>query len=449
MAAKPMSSARVHPPRRLHRARRPGFLKTVLDNGLTVVLKEQHHAPVVTFWVWYRVGSRDEPTGLTGISHWVEHMLFKGTPTYPKGTLDRLISREGGAWNGMTWLDFTAYLETLPADRWTLAPEIEADRMTKALFHPREVEAERTVILSERHGAENNPLFLLAEQVQALAFQAHPYGHEVIGWPGDLQTITREDLYRHYRTYYAPNNAIAVAVGHFRIPEALRAIERAFGRIRPVPQIPRLQVTEPPQRGERRVVVEGEGNTAYVEIAHRVPEATHPDFTALVVLNAVLTGSGSLSFSGGTSNKTSRLYRALVDTRIAADVEGTLIPTQEPFLYRLTATLQPGRRPEEAEAVIQAEIERLQTEPIRPEEFEKALKQARADFAYSSESVTNQGFWYGWSEIFADYTWFETYLERLAQVTPEDVQRVARTYLVRTNRTVGWYVPARRDGAAP
>jgi zinc protease len=163
-----------------------------------------------------------------------------------------------------------------------------------------------------------------------------------------------------------------------------------------------------------------------------------------VVLNAVFTGTGSLSFSGGTSNKTSRLYRALVERGIAADIEGSLIPTVEPFLYRLTATLQPGRHPQEAEAVIDAEIDRLQTEPLRPEEFEKALKQARADFAYSSESVTNQGFWYGWSEIFADYTWFEGYLDRLKQVTPEDVQRVARAYLVRSRRTVGWYLPTRR-----
>ncbi|MFN3929078.1 MAG: M16 family metallopeptidase, partial [Thermoflexus sp.] len=304
-----------------------------------------------------------------------------------------------------------------------------------------EVEAERTVILSERHGAENSPLFLLGEQVQALAFQAHPYGHEVIGWPGDLQTMTREDLYRHYRTYYAPNNAIAVAVGDFRISEALQVIERAFGRIRPVSEIPRLRVVEPPQRGERRVVVEGEGNTVYLEIAYRVPEATHPDFLPLVILNAVLAGSGSLSFSGATSNKTSRLYRALVESQIAADIGSSLTPTMEPFIYTLTVTLQPGRRPEEAEAVIDAEIQRLQSEFIRAEEFEKALKQARADFAYSSESVTNQGFWYGWSEIFADYTWFESYLERLAQVTPDDVQRVARTYLTRTNRTVGWYLP--------
>ncbi len=422
MARRSISGTR----RRFRPVRRDGFMKTVLDNGLTVVLKEQHHAPVVTFWVWYRVGSRDEPTGLTGISHWVEHMLFKGTPAYPKGTLDRLISREGGAWNGMTWLDFTTYFETLPSDRWMIAPEIEA---------------ERTVILAERHGAENHPLFLLSEQVQAMAFQAHPYGHEVIGWPGDLQTMTREDLYRHYRTYYAPNNAIAVAVGDFRIPEALRTIERAFGRIRPAPEIPRLRVVEPPQKGERRVIIEGEGNTAYLEIAFHVPEATHPDFMPLVVLNAVLAGSGSLSFSGGTSNKTSRLYRALVETQIAADVGSSLIPTVEPFLYSLTTTMQPGRYPEEAEAIIDAEIQRLQSELIRPEEFEKALKQARADFAYSSESVTNQGFWYGWSEIFADYTWFETYLERLAQVTPEDVQRVARTYLTRANRTVGWYLP--------
>ena len=191
----------------------PGITKRVLDNGLTVLIREMHHAPVASLWLWFRVGSRNEIPGITGISHWVEHMMFKGTPNMPKGEMDRLISREGGYNNAMTWIDWTTYYETLPAKRIDLALEIEADRMNNALFAPQEVKAERKVIISERQGAENEPGFRLAEAVQAAAFRVHPYHHMVIGDMCDLTTLTRDDLYNHYRRYYAPNNAILVLAG--------------------------------------------------------------------------------------------------------------------------------------------------------------------------------------------------------------------------------------------
>jgi zinc protease len=207
------------------------IFKMVLDNGLTVVLREMHHAPVASFWIWYRVGSRNEGPGATGISHWVEHMLFKGTPTFPRGEFDKAIAREGGVFNGMTWIDFTTYFETLPADRIDLALRVEADRMVNAVFDPAEVEVERTVVISERQGSENNPEFLLGEALQAAAFQAHPYHHSVIGWQADLKTMTRDQLYSHYRSYYAPENAVVAVAGDFDREVMLARINELFGGI--------------------------------------------------------------------------------------------------------------------------------------------------------------------------------------------------------------------------
>ncbi len=436
------ASRKKSPTRRPKILARNGTLKAVLDNGLTVIVREMHHAPVATFWCWYKVGSRLERAGITGISHWVEHMLFKGTPQFPKRELDRLISREGGTWNGFTWLDFTTYFETLPADRFDLAFRIESDRMVNAVFDPKEVESERTVIISERQGNENSPTFLLAEEVQAAAFRVHGYHHEVIGDLCDLQTMTRDQLFQHYKTYYAPNNAVAVAVGDFKADDMLKKIQAAFGKSKPGPPPTMIRREEPPQKGERRVIVEGPETTAYLEVAYRAPNAVHPDFPALVVLDAILTGASSLAlFGGGTTNASSRLYKALVNTELAADVSGGLGTTVDPFLYSISATVRTGHTPAEVEAALDAELARAVSELVTEGEVAKAIKQAKAQFAYGSESVTNQGFWYGFSEVFADYTWFESYLDRLAAVTVDDVQRVAKTYLTRSNRTVGWYVP--------
>ena len=416
--------------------------KLTLPNGMLVLLKEIHTSPIISHWIWYRVGSRDEVPGMTGASHWVEHMLFKGTPQFPKRELDRMISREGGMWNGFTWLDFTTYFETLPADRFDLAFAIESNRMAHAVFDPKEVASERTVIISERQGNENSPQFLLAEEVQAAAFRVHGYHHEVIGDLCDLQTMTREQLFNHYRSYYAPNNAVAVAVGDFKTADVLGKIQKAFGKTRPGPELPNIHREEPPQRGERRVTVEGPETTAYIEVAYRAPRATEADFPALVVLDAILAGASGLSlFGGGGTNASSRLYKALVDTELAIDVSGGLATTVDPYLYSLSATVRTGHTPAEVEAALDAELARAIHEPVSQLEVAKAIKQAKAQFAYGSESVTNQGFWYGFSEVFADYTWFESYLDRLAAVTVDDVQRVAQAYLTKGNRTVGWYVP--------
>lgn len=416
--------------------------KVVLANGLTVVLREMRHAPVASFWVWYRVGSRNEHAGITGISHWVEHMLFKGTPTYPQGEFDKAVAREGGMFNGMTWVDFTTYFETLPADRIDLALRAEADRMVNAAFDPAETELERTVIISERQGSENSPGFLLGEALQAAAFQAHPYHHSVIGWQCDLETMTRDQLYQHYRTYYAPNNAIVAVAGDFDSDVLLTRIEALFGAVPSGPALPSFTAKEPLQRGERRVTVEGPGATAYLEVAYRASQASHPDYYALVALDTILGGAKGMSlWGGGTANRSSRLYKALVETELASDAGSTFSSTIDPYLFSFSATVRQGRTLPEVEAALLAEVQRVIDEPISEAELHKALKQTRAQFAYSSESVTDQGYWLGFSEVIADVGWFEGFMARLAEVTVADVQRVAQTYLRPSQRTVGWYVP--------
>ncbi|MEZ4834464.1 MAG: pitrilysin family protein [Caldilineaceae bacterium] len=172
----------------------PPLTKATLANGMQVILQESHVSPVASFWVYYRVGSRNERPGLTGISHWVEHMLFKGTERYPQGEFDKAVARAGGSFNGMTWQDWTTYFETFPADRIELALDVESDRMVNAIFDPEETESERTVIISEREGHENSYRWLLSQEVQSAAYQAHSYQHPVIGWKEDLLTITRGSL---------------------------------------------------------------------------------------------------------------------------------------------------------------------------------------------------------------------------------------------------------------
>jgi zinc protease len=423
-----------------------GISRSVLDNGLTVLIREMHHAPVASLWLWFRVGSRNEIPGMTGITHWVEHMMFKGTSRVPKGELDRLISREGGYNNAMTWMDWTVYYATLPSSRIDLALEIEADRMENALLEDQEVEAERTVIMAERQGAENQPGFRLSEAVQAMAFRIHPYHHMVIGDMCDLKTITRDDLYNHYRRYYAPNNAILVISGDVNPDRTRQQIQKMFSGLTAGQPVPPIKREEPAQTGERRIMVEGEGTTSYVELAFHAPRATGPDFFPLLATNAILAGIGRLSpFGSGSANRSSRLYKALVETELASSVSGDLPITLDPFLYTLSAMVRSGSTPQEVESAIWTQLEDVVNHLAKPDELNKALKQAKAHFAYSSESVTRQALWLGFSEILGDHTWFLSFIDQLNQVTRQDVQRVASHYLNRRNCTIGWYVPNQNE----
>ncbi len=417
--------------------------KKVLQNGLTIVLKEMHHAPVTCFMVWYRVGSRNEIPGMTGIAHWVEHMMFKGTPTFPDGTLDRLISREGGQWNAFTWVDFTAYYETMPSHKIGLALQLEADRMCNTIIDVDEVEAERAVIIAERQMYENDPRFELNEELTSIAFRVHPYHHEVIGDMADLQTMSRDDLFAFYQRHYVPNNAIIIAVGDFTTDDMLAKIEDLYGDIAAGEPVTAVSRTEPAQKGERRFVLAGQGDTTYLTFAYRAPAATDADFFPMVLLNAALAGGGSLGmFGGGGSNKSSRLYKALVKTGLAAAVFGGLTPTVDPYLYTIQAVVQAEQPVADVEIALQAEIDRLAKEPITQTELDKALKRAKAEFVLAGESITGQAQLLGMCEVVVgDYRWYETVLEQLAQVSLADIERVRELYLGERSRIVATYVP--------
>lgn len=417
--------------------------RLTLPNGLLVLLKEIHTAPIISQWIWYRVGSRDEYPGITGISHWVEHMQFKGTPQFPSGVLDRAISRDGGFWNAFTFLDWTTYVETLPAGRIDLALRLEADRMTTSLFDAQEVESERTVIISERQGSENEPQFRLGEEVQAAAFRVHSYHHEIIGDMADLQAIRRADLYDHYRTYYVPSNAVLALAGDFQTDAMLERIRELYELI-PAGKLPPRRIRpEPPLSGERRVTVEGPEDTTYIQMAYRTPGAAHPDFIPLMVFDSLVAGPGNLNlFGDGISNRTSPLYRALVEGNLAVSAGGGLQATIDPYLYNFSAILRPERRPEELIAAMEGVISHFRDSLPAEAELVRAVKQARALFAYGLERITNQAFWLGFSEMFADYNWYLSYLDRLTAVTPQDVQRIAQTYFRPQNRVLGIYLPA-------
>ena len=418
------------------------FTRVQLDNGLNVMLKEIHTAPLVSAWMWYRVGSRHEIPGITGASHWVEHMQFKGTPKFPPGVLDKAISRLGGYWNAMTFLDWTTYFATMPAAKIDLILELEADRMTSSLFAIEDVSSERTVIISERQGNENNPAFLLAEQVQASAFRVHSYHHQVIGDMADLQTLTRDDLYQHYRQYYQPGNAVLALAGAFETTIMLEKIEALYADIPPGEEVSFRARPEPPRRGEQQVEVEGPGDTAFIDAAYPAPAGSEEDFFPFLVLDSLLTGPSNLNlFGGGISNKTSRLYQALVEKDYAVGVGGGLQATVDPYIYQIIVTIHPNRTAEEAMVVLEEHLRQIQENLPSEAELQRAVKQARALFAYGSESITNQAFWLGFAEMFDSYAWFQNYLDRLAEVTPEDVQRVARQYLDRKQRVLGVFRP--------
>ncbi len=415
-----------------------------LPNGLLVLTKEVHSAPVATSWIWYRVGSRNEPSGCTGISHWVEHMLFKGTPTYPKGSLDRLVPRNGGTFNAFTWIDYTAYHETLPADRIELGLQIESDRMINALFEPADVESERTVIISELEGSANYPETWLDEALKATAFVVHPYHHPVIGYKSDLLQITRDELYDHYQTYYMPNNAVLVLVGDFQTDAMLKLVERYFADLPVGPQLPSFRAVEPEPQGERRVTIRRPGPAQYVQIGYLAPDCRSADFAPMAVLDAVLSGAKSLSFFGGgaQTNRSARIYKALVETELASGAGSYYLPTRDPFLFEMSATVREGHSATTIEAALIREIEKVQQDGISVEELAKVSKQVRAQIAYSGESVTNQALQLGMWEVLDSYKRVDTLMGEMAEVTAADVQRVAQTYLTEQRRVVGHFIPS-------
>ena len=418
---------------------------TVLDNGLKVVVQEVHTAPLASVWCWYKVGSKDETTGLTGVSHWVEHMNFKGTTNIPREAMKGIVEKFGGSWNGYTWIDQTTYMETASTAGLDRMLFIESERMASCLYDPEDCESERTVIISELQGSENDPDTLLEQEVIAAAYKVHPYRHPTIGWLSDLQTMNRDDLYQHYRHNYVPNNATIVVVGDVDGDDVLRRVEKQFGSIAAGPLPKRVRVVEPEQLGERRVEVSREGTTAYLKLAYHAPSVSDPDFFLMLVLDAILTGAKGInlwsSFRTPPPQRSARLYRALVETRLASSISGGLLPTEHPFLYLISATGMDGVGLAPLEAAADEALDQVASKGVTDAEVVKARNQLRARLVFENDSVTNLGHQLGYFETVASRDIYQSAPAQIASVTRDDVDRVAARYLKRDKRTIGWFHP--------
>ena len=419
--------------------------REVLSNGLTVLVQEVRTAPLVSVWCWYRTGSGDEPVGLTGVSHWVEHMNFKGTRNIPREQMKGIVERFGGMWNGYTWVDQTTYLETAATASLDQMLFLEAERMSNSLFDPHECESERTVIISELQGGENDAEQLLDMELTATALRVHPYGHPVIGWQQDVEAMSREDLYRHYRRNYVPNNATLVVVGDVDTDDVLRRAERHFRGIRPAPLVVRSRPVEPPQVAERRIVLEREGTTAYLKLAYSAPAVEDPDFFPMLVLDAVLTGAKGVSlwsgFRGTPPQRRARLYTTLVERGLASAVSGALLPTVDPFLYTLSLTAADGVPLAELEGATIAELDRISASGISDEELVRARRQLRARLVFENDSVTGIAHQLGYFDTIASPDFLRDMPLRLAAVTADAVADVARRRFLKSRQNVGWFQP--------
>jgi zinc protease len=343
------------------------------------------------------------------------------------------VEQNGGQDNAFTTQDVTAYFVDIAADRIDLVLDLEADRMENLLLDPRAVEAERQVVIEERRTrTEDDPEGFLGEQVSALAFQAHPYGQPVVGWKEDLERITAADLRAFYRTYYVPNNAVVVAVGDFRAPDLLEKIRARFGRIPRGPNPPPVRAIEPPQAGERRVIVRKQARLPVVYLAWHVPNHTSEDAAALEVLSTIL-----------SSGRTSRLYRHLVyERRLALDAGGDYSYfSLDPSLFWFWATPMPGQTPEALEQALLEEMARLRSEPVAEEELARARNQTEASFVFAQDSIHRRASLLARFEMIGGWAKKDAYLERIRAVTAADIQRVARTWFPPDRKNVGVLLP--------
>ena len=413
----------------------------LLDNGLKAILRPLSSVPQVSLWTVYRVGSRNEAPGMTGSTHWVEHMLFKGGGKLGKGDLDRLISRVGGKYNGFTDKDWTMYYETVPAEHLETALFVESERMRNAAFDPKEFDAERTVVISEREGSENQPEFLVEEEMWGTAFHVHPYHWLPIGYKQDLARMARDEVYAWYRRWYAPNNAVLVLVGGFDADRAVAMVHTYFDPLRPEPAPPAPRFEEPAQMGERGAEIRRPGEVDHVEVAWKIPEWAHADTPRIVMLTGVLGGwrGFGLAGSGGWTPRANRLYRGLVEAGLVSDVRAGFEMRLDPSLLTVSASLIPGVRHREVERRLEGIVAKLREAPPTVREMERSRELVRAWNRYEEDGVTSQGFMIGQLEVLGSRETFPAFIDRVLAVTPEEVRLAAETYLVDRTRTAVRY----------
>jgi zinc protease len=402
-----------------------------LDNGLKILLKQDPEAPLISWQVWYKVGSRNEAQGLSGIAHYLEHMMFKGTKLFEKGEIAQAIQLKGGVFNAFTGDDYTAYFENFSPEHLELAIKIEADRMRNTRLDKSEIELERSVIISELEGGENNPHNILYKTLKASAFQAHPYRNPVIGWESDLHNIDHEQMKAFYDRYYAPDNAVAILAGNFDKKIALDLIQKYFGPYKKSKNKRINLITqEPKQSALKRVIIRQEGYVKLLSMAFHIPEFNHHDTPALQVL-------ADIGF-GGTS---SRLYRRLVDAGLATNVSGASEAGIDPSVFRITVALVPDTDISEVEKVLNEELELMKTN-ISLEELERSKARVEAAAIYDRDGAYEEALQIGYFEAISnDWTKYVDWVDTIDKVSVEDVQKVAQNYLKESNQTIVQLLP--------
>lgn len=403
--------------------------ETRLSNGLKVLLLENHKVPLVTVQVWYRTGSRNEQFGKTGISHLLEHMMFKGTKKIPAEAFNRMVQENGGRENAFTSEDYTAYFQNIAADRIEIPLLIESDRMHNLILRESDFQPERMVVMEERRmRTDDNPHVYLREQLDAAAFQAQPYHWPVIGWMDDIARITLQDLKAYYRDHYSPRNAILVIVGDFRKERLLPQIRRLFGSITKGRPPAAFSCKDPPQTGERRLVVNREARLSTLVAGYHVPNLRDPDGYVLEAIASIL-----------AEGKSSRLYVDLVkEKQLALDIDADYpLLSVDPGLFTIAVEVLPGKNVSEVEKAVEDQLERLRTEPVGEEEIEKAGNQLEAAFVFQQDSFFSQAMILARYEIALGWKAADDYVSSVRKVTAEDILRVAKQYLTPEKRTVG------------
>ncbi|MEH2307152.1 M16 family metallopeptidase [Nostoc sp.] len=418
-----------------------GVKKTVLDNGLTVLTKEVHTAPVVSVQVWYKVGSRNEVKGENGISHQLEHLMFKGTTARPV-QFGRLFSALGSQFNAFTSYDETAYFGTVQRDRLEALLTLEADRMENSLVGSEQLTSEKRVVISELQGYENSPGYRLSRAVMRDAFPNRAYGLPVGGTKADVEKFTVEQVRNYYQTYYSPENATLVITGDFATEPVLKVVKETYGKLAKrsqqgnvrrnvAPSSPVAPITK-----KAPIVLKQPGSAALLQAVYPLPDIKHPDVPAIDVMDAILTGGRS-----------SRLYQALVESGLASSVSGGAAELIEPGWYEINATAAPGQELSKIAQVLQESLGKLQQQPVTTEELNRAKTQLQASYILGNQDITSQASQLGHNQTIAgDYHFIEQYLAAIAKVTPAQVQKVAKTYLNPAKQTIGFFEPTQPDG---
>jgi zinc protease len=425
----------------------PAVYEKVLANGLRVLVRPDHRAPVVVSQIWYKVGSSYEPKGLTGISHVLEHMMFKGTKKHGPNEFSRIIAENGGRENAFTGRDYTAYYQKLEKGRLPIAFELEADRMRNLLLDKKETAKELQVVMEERRlRTDDQPESLTFERFMATAFKVHPYHHPVIGWMKDIKRITPAELRKWYERWYAPNNATLVVVGDVQPTAVFDLAEKYFGPLRPSKLDPETPPAEPAQTAPREVRVAAPAEVPYMIMGFHVPVLGTPGVPqwepyALDVLANILDGGNS-----------ARLQRDLVRSRqlAAATSAGYDLIARSPVLFMVDATPAKGHTVKEVKAAILEELDRLKHEPVSGEELARVKAQAVASDVYQRDSVFYQAMKLGeYETVGLDWRLADQYVDRVRAVTAQQVQQVAQKYLNESNMTVAILEPQPIDRTHP